>query len=164
MLFPALVTWIWQRRLNWKITLYPTFWSRLQACPELFLNSFNIWFSTTSIITWYDIQLDSYQLSYLFVGTTSWLVSILKATMQHMKIIALLLFTMLLISGANSQKVSEIFSKAGGFKVSLLNETCSYPCVETSRWSICCLKFFSWLLDHVIYLKLTLWCFGSMLT
>ena len=49
-----------------------------------------------------------------------------------MKIIALLLFTILLITVANSQKVNEIFSKAGGFKVSLLNESCSYPCVKTS--------------------------------
>ena len=54
MLFTALITCIWQHRLSWKIMLYPIFWSRVQAFPELselFLNSFNIRFFTTSIIT-----------------------------------------------------------------------------------------------------------------
>ena len=55
MLFTALITCIWQHRLSWKIMLYPIFWSRVQAFPELselFLNSFNIRFFTSSIITY----------------------------------------------------------------------------------------------------------------
>ena len=43
MLFTALITCIWQHRLSWKIMLYPIFWSRVQACQELLLNSFNIY-------------------------------------------------------------------------------------------------------------------------
>ena len=50
--------------------------------------------------------------------------------MSYTKFVALLLNW--LFYTTNCQKVSEIFSKAGGFKVSLLNETCSYPCVKIS--------------------------------
>ena len=33
-----------------------------------------------------------------------------------------------------------------------LNPKLQYTCSQ--RWSTCCLRFFSWLLDHVIYLRL----------
>ena len=52
--------------------------------------------------------------------------------MPNLKIVVFLLW-ILIYQNTESQKINEMFSKPGGFKVSLLNQNCSYPCVKISK-------------------------------
>ena len=52
--------------------------------------------------------------------------------MPNLKIVVFLLW-ILIYHTTESQQINEMFSKPGGFKVSLLNQNCSYPCVKISK-------------------------------